>query len=982
MDDRIKLLYEDEFHVDLEDLFTIDFNKLKLVIKTTLINQDEMSKKIKELENKINNQPPFYDTHSQIEQNRTQENFKISNGNNFSIADIKKEEISEPKIIQKYENENISKIQENYDKNNEINIQNRNQDKLPTINGNKDNITNQVNIEVKINEEEINNKNNDKQEVNQKQTNENNTNDNISDDATNKTRDNVTNKTRDNVTNKTNDNVINKTNDNVTNKTNDNVTNKTNDNIKINVNDSLKNNVNDSINNTNNNPLSSPTSQINDTPTKAIKKNLNFVSSGKNINIKKKYESYENNLEDNNSKINNAVNQNKKLLDLLLSDVEGLKSRIDTIEKKAKNKERNNITPVKNTSSDNNTAEEIMLLKLQIKDVATKNSELNKENATIKKNLEEINVKLKDFNIYNIFSDKSSGDDISFDAARALVMSLEQKVFKKTGLIDEKIRRIDDTLIKVQTEARNNKNVIDVLKLSFNDFKKTLKNLGDLITKNTEDIAHLNDNTTEIQNQNNKNKESFNKKIENLNTENSKTVEKYENDLKELSDKIIETNQKINDMELRPKVKTEEVKKNVGGGGGFIRLREEVLTYINELRKSDRDLEKLIENSINKLEIDKLKDNINNIENVINQKGNSKDIIDLKNKISDQNSAITKLKDNVDKLNESTYKIRNDSNFLIKRIDTLSSGIVSNRTSIENILGKMQEFMMEATKYLDVISFNQFLENYQKDKKKNEQNIVNINKLISDIIETLKSKCGSDDMKLFEDIMNNKLKELENNCLKKFADKAEINKSIKYLDTQIRHIIDVYIKKLDKADSWLIAKKPLGGYSCASCEAYLGDINKKQQDFLPWNRYPENNKNYKVGNGFSRMLKMLNADNVYESDDEIRNSAKINNLHKNRAHSRHLSKNLSMCNIRNNATNNINNNIGSNMENGCCNLKNNILPNISANNGEEINSNLNLENEEKDIFIDGDDNKNSEDGPKVVKVYRKKLNPIDIHKKE
>ena len=38
-------------------------------------------------------------------------------------------------------------------------------------------------------------------------------------------------------------------------------------------------------------------------------------------------------------------------------------------------------------------------------------------------------------------------------------------------------------------------------------------------------------------------------------------------------------------------------------------------------------------------------------------------------------------------------------------------------------------------------------------------------------------------MKLFEDIINNKLKELENNCLKQFSDKIETNKSLKYLDT-------------------------------------------------------------------------------------------------------------------------------------------------------------------------------------------------------
>ena len=104
----------------------------------------------------------------------------------------------------------------------------------------------------------------------------------------------------------------------------------------------------------------------------------------------------------------------------------------------------------------------------------------------------------------------------------------------------------------------------------------------------------LNDNITDIQKQNNKNIENINKKIENLNTENLKISEKFENDLKELSDNINETNQKLNNMELLPKIKIDESKKDVGTTGEFIKLREELLSYINELKKVDKDLEKLI----------------------------------------------------------------------------------------------------------------------------------------------------------------------------------------------------------------------------------------------------------------------------------------------------------------------------------------------------------------------------------------------------
>lgn len=42
---------------------------------------------------------------------------------------------------------------------------------------------------------------------------------------------------------------------------------------------------------------------------------------------------------------------------------------------------------------------------------------------------------------------------------------------------------------------------------------------------------------------------------------------------------------------------------------------------------------------------------------------------------------------------------------------------------------------------------------------------------------------------------------------------------------------------MERGENWLLAKKPLGGNSCASCESYIGDINNTTQ-YLAWNKYP------------------------------------------------------------------------------------------------------------------------------------------------
>jgi hypothetical protein len=80
--------------------------------------------------------------------------------------------------------------------------------------------------------------------------------------------------------------------------------------------------------------------------------------------------------------------------------------------------------------------------------------------------------------------------------------------------------------------------------------------------------------------------------------------------------------------------------------------------------------------------------------------------------------------------------------------------------------------------------------------------------------------------------------------VKKFSDKIETTKNIRYLDAQIKHIMDVYIKKMEKGDNWLLAKKPMNGYTCASCEQYLGDLNDNSQ-YVPWNKIA-NDKIYRV----------------------------------------------------------------------------------------------------------------------------------------
>ena len=60
---------------------------------------------------------------------------------------------------------------------------------------------------------------------------------------------------------------------------------------------------------------------------------------------------------------------------------------------------------------------------------------------------------------------------------------------------------------------------------------------------------------------------------------------------------------------------------------------------------------------------------------------------------------------------------------------------------------------------------------------------------------------------------------------------------------------------MEKGDNWLLAKKPLGGNSCASCEAYIGDLHDNTQ-YVPWNKYPMRDPNDKL----HRVIILVNSD--------------------------------------------------------------------------------------------------------------------------
>ena len=287
------------------------------------------------------------------------------------------------------------------------------------------------------------------------------------------------------------------------------------------------------------------------------------------------------------------------------------------------------------------------------------------------------------------------------------------------------------------------------------------------------------------------------------------------------------------------------------------------------------------------------------------------------------------------------------------------------------------------------IDFSQYLSKNEFDKHKKENNdefkkiwdeINNIKDLINKIFAILDKKANLSDLENLKNYLLSKLEELALACNKKFADKNETANNLKYLENQIKKIFELLSAKKDtvnEADNWLLAKKPLSGYSCAACESMINNLRDDANKFIPWNKLPlrdPSDKLYRMGNGFSKMLQMLNFDSYgnVSLNPNIINETSINNEVNN-----------------NNSNNNINNNLSGEQNNNLNNNKvktdykkriNSANPKFKINFKEHKNKNLHsaFGNSEMgktrnevlpDIYdISGTQN---EDGPKITKIMRK-----------
>ena len=639
-----------------------------------------------------------------------------------------------------------------------------------------------------------------------------------------------------------------------------------------------------------------------------------------------------------------------------------LVSRINLLEIKLNNiinnKEIQNIKKeLKNHDLENQS--DFKVIDMKINDINQKLGEYNKK-------IEDCELKCASLDILNMIQDSGDG---SVDGAKILFKSLDDKYTKKLEIIEARYKQ----------EA-----------LSIEKMKKNVENVVPMFDKINRDIAHV----KELEEQQ---KEEIENTKKNMETQNEQS-----NKLQKESDEIFQN--KLNDLEKNLDKKLEEVEKRLKSikkteGEPLFNLHYED----NETNKMNEERFQIIEKKINDMrtkindlnntlriysneETQKIKNDVKELIYKMDSKIEREDLKELYNMHLSDLDDINDLKDQISLINEEQKKTSKDLLQTSSRVEMLNSNVIMLQNSQ---LNGGRGPIIDVSKFIDQQKLSDTLKPLVKEIEKLYKEFSSVQREMSDMRNYEKIFEKKEKINKLEEEIYSKIVAMENFNNKKYADKIDTNRSLRALEIQIKDIIGER-RKAEGGDSWLMAKQPLKCFNCASCEANLKN-NGINQDYIPWNKYPQGERIYRMGQGFSHMLQMMTSEFVQTFEHNEKDTKDNNNINLSIENDYPSFNNKSV----NKAFNSINNN------NNTLNQNEKSLIGARINNKEDFNrtgkfklpkmkkftkyskdkydENIPVTDEEKDnVAISMDKTNFNSEQPKIMKIVKKKSkNPFN-----
>ena len=524
----------------------------------------------------------------------------------------------------------------------------------------------------------------------------------------------------------------------------------------------------------------------------------------------------------------------------------------------------------------------------------------------MKGTVDELSIKINDIDIYDIVKDiQFSGGDI--EASKILIQSVERKTEARFKFLEEKIKDDEqmsqklkndltnlnnniilqknslaimrEQIIKMQNEIDSNKrNALERIENNENEIEslkereaKNLESINNQFQNLTMNVYDLSNNKNEGNNLNvikedpkeeKKDEESVTKKSEkNSKKETKDNLSDTEKDKSEERDKMDTSTQKIDDPNVISKSTFEEYKK-------------ETQKKLNNFERRIQALNSQIKNDYFQKEINALKSELNK------KKPTAQEFYDLSVQVQQYMDLYDNMKEENGNMQEEFKKIKDNVSTLLKNYENVILSAASKKmgnSNVEELSGKDRvTILSKFNDFVEITVFNEYIKEQTKFSEKIKKDIDSYRHFYDEIIETLKKAASVQDLKSLEEYLLDLFDEFKEKANKFYPKKSEINKNFKALELQIKQLYEYIIKKDENSENWLLAKKPIGGFSCASCESYLGDLKENNEKVL-WNQLPEreilSTNTNRIGNGFSRILNLVNV----SKDNNITNRKDNNN---------------------------------------------------------------------------------------------------------
>ena len=461
---------------------------------------------------------------------------------------------------------------------------------------------------------------------------------------------------------------------------------------------------------------------------------------------------------------------------------------------------------------------------------------------------EPTNTESKIINIYDTKNKTKIHETYKYEKLENQLSQLEEKI----NSINERLEEIEENTDNNTSDININKNDISKLKDKFKNFEKKYNSKTQLPTPAPE--------TTVPQEE--KNIEEPNDNDDRINT--------LENDLNNLEDKLIKMiDQKLNEFKKRKS--NEDLIKDLNSQKEKLKdFTDRINIEIKTLRNKDEELENKIQELMTFPELKKINDKIKAMEQELEGSATKEDTKHILEELDKYKQELNKYKSIISNQKEMNIKTREDMLRLKEEFDEIKqdfsslNNLLENNSLnklIENINNITDKFVEKSLYENDMKLINKKISKLQMDVNEHNRNFAELMpKLegILDINEFNKLK------KNVEDLMSKSGSLVSSN---KSLDTQEIIKNIKSMEAQVK----IFMKKLENEsekekerinDNCILASRPVGGFKCASCETYIGDI-KESNIYLPWNKYHGQDRPYRLGSSFSRILQGLNIEQNY-----------------------------------------------------------------------------------------------------------------------